>query len=1613
MARLSVLPGALLAALLIAVPAVADPEAGVDEHLARAEAALAAHRPADAASELRGAMVGVAAVDTRSSVIVERFVRAATELAGADLDPSGGVPRLAAAREQVPAGAANRLERIALDRALVAALLAAGTRSGLPRAPEDELLGRTSLPWEDASLLLEEIAALDPGLAAHAFTSAAALAAATTPRAPSVLAWAERAAALGDPGASVLVAAALAALGREPEALARLEGAASPEAGALALSLRAPAIELERALEGRVTVHFRNVESLAVVARPIALDVALDDALLALRTERDGSLDLASLAAAGRLEGAVNGPEIALLTTRVVPSAHGETLSVSLPEGNALVVEARGAGASTRMLLLRPRVVLLATRHEDGVALALCLASTGAPAPGRITLVQVADDVRGGKPVHFAASSGVPTDESGLAFAPLDARFSRVYAVAHADEGGVAWLAEPLEAPPRSSPERPLVAAFFERALLRKGEIARARVLVRRARTERGRRVLVHPGAGEKVQVLLVDAREKALAEREVTLDADGSAGFEAPLPPGFEGRVRLRARVEGEPALTESGECIVAEPGSASLEAELVGPTWAPPGAPVRFELHAHDPAGSPVAFARVDWRASFEPAWEAEREPGGRLLAVTPPALFAPPALFDAVATDASGTAAIALPAFSGEGRLVLRALVRDVTGREGVARAVAALAPSIPRLQVEWDRRFLAAGDDFALDVTARGLDGRPLEVVKGTLEVTGPGGARVSSSEIATNKEGRVRGTVKLAGSGVYEVAFVGSGSPARGGTEVFVLGRDGALASHRERLALVPERDRYTPGETARFLVTAPEAWADAHAVVSARDDRGLVRAGFPRAVPLAKGVALIEVPLDAGWAPGLELEVVCPREGALERASARVHVGLVEDLDVEVTADKPLYKPGEKPVVRVRVHGVDGLPRRGASVALSLEDADVVEAALGLAPGEAPLLPRRHAAPLPPPGFIALGTDDNGIAQTTLTLPDAPGRTCVRARVLARDGRFGADSHVLVARRRLALDAGFPAAVELGDELVATVSVRNDGEKPATATLSLASAATDVLALEGEASRRFDVPPHGLATLHVRVRPKKAGHAKLEAKLASPGEDETLSVTLTVSAPTLVPVSAATATVGSDTAPVDSVDLVAPIASSVLLRVESPAAVLGDLVSELAAGDPAVAFVPALLARRALESVAFEAIAKRHGVDPAQLLAPGETGKLPRDPRRNPIFSKVRVGLLAEEGQAALAARLTPGGWSWRAGGEADLEATSAALEALARAKEAGAPVAPELLAKGAAALAVLLEKAGGSSGLARAEAALALVRAGHAAPLDKIAAGLGADAREGRVVLALAAVLAAGTGPDAPRAREAASGVLREGRATSAAGAARDLELHLLLAPDGSPASTYADAAIASRPVTALADPRGEAALARALADYVRLAKPAALSGTVVVSAHGKRVAELKLAADDPLLTDAAIVVEPKAPLGTLALMRSKGSRVAVSVVALGPETPGPLERRVETLARTLAAEGDARWLRACWTPGSLHVGGIARLELTLRTTSPMDHVAIEQPLPAGFELLGSAPIAVDHLAPGEHRFTLLARPGVAGRFLLPPARLSVAGVPATAGNEVRLLVE
>ena len=218
--------------------------------------------------------------------------------------------------------------------------------------------------------------------------------------------------------------------------------------------------------------------------------------------------------------------------------------------------------------------------------------------------------------------------------------------------------------------------------------------------------------------------------------------------------------------------------------------------------------------------------------------------------------------------------------------------------------------------------------------------------------------------------------LYAVATTkdANGNVSRAVTSVWVVGDDAWWfgGDNGDRMDLVPEKQEYKAGETAKFQVRMP--FREATALVTV--EREGVLSSFVTSISGSNPV--IEVPMDGGYAPDVFVSVMAIRgrvtgwsqwtanlakdwgmpfskDGASETAlvdlakpSYRIGIAKVKvgweghRLDVKVKADKEKYSVRDTATVDVQINQPDGKPAAQADVAFAAVD----EALLQLAPND-------------------------------------------------------------------------------------------------------------------------------------------------------------------------------------------------------------------------------------------------------------------------------------------------------------------------------------------------------------------------------------------------------------------------------------------------------------------------------------------------------------------------------------------------------------------------------------------------------------------------------------------------------------------------------------------
>ncbi len=345
---------------------------------------------------------------------------------------------------------------------------------------------------------------------------------------------------------------------------------------------------------------------------------------------------------------------------------------------------------------------------------------------------------------------------------------------------------------------------------------------------------------------------------------------------------------------------------------------------------------------------------------------------------------------------------------------------------------------------------------------------------------------------------------------------RSSREVWVSGGEEAWyeAEDHDRIDVLPEKQEYQPGESARFQVQMPFRRATALVTVE--------REGISRhQITILEGTgATVEVPLEAADAPNVFVSVLVVRgrvEGtaptafvdlgkpAYKLGFASVRVGWARNrLEVKVQPDQEVYRVRETGRARIRVTAADGQPPPpNSEVAVAVVDEGLLE----LAPNpswnllETMMAERGHGVQTSTAQMHVVGKrhfglkavpqgggggrqatrelfdtllfwkgrvrlDAQGEAEVVFPLNDSV--TSFRIVAVASGGvdRFGTGSASIRSTQELTLFPGVPPTAREGDRFPAEFTVRNSSPGELAARLTL-----EVPELKLSQTRRVQLRP--------------------------------------------------------------------------------------------------------------------------------------------------------------------------------------------------------------------------------------------------------------------------------------------------------------------------------------------------------------------------------------------------------------------------------------------------------------------------------------------------------------------------------------------------------------
>ena len=330
------------------------------------------------------------------------------------------------------------------------------------------------------------------------------------------------------------------------------------------------------------------------------------------------------------------------------------------------------------------------------------------------------------------------------------------------------------------------------------------------------------------------------------------------------------------------------------------------------------------------------------------------------------------------------------------------------------------------------------------------------------------------------------------------------------------ATDNDRIDLLPEKKRYEPGDTASFQVRMP--FREATALVTV--EREGVIDTYVR--PLTAAEPVFTIPVKKAYAPNVYVSALVVRgrvasvqptalvdlgKPAYKLGIAPLRVGWsANELKVQVTSDKQVYKVRDKASVKVKVARADGsAPPAGAEVALAAVDVGLLELMpnaswdlletmmqqrslqVQTATAQMQVVGKRHfgrkAVPHGGGGGKGGGRelfdtllfwkarvtlDANGEASVQVPINDSLTAFRIVAIASAQADLFGTGRTEVRSSQDLILLSGLPALVREGDRFRAGFTLRNTTDAAVKVTLGATAAGTalarqDVALEAGEA----------------------------------------------------------------------------------------------------------------------------------------------------------------------------------------------------------------------------------------------------------------------------------------------------------------------------------------------------------------------------------------------------------------------------------------------------------------------------------------------------------------------------------------------------------------------
>ncbi len=584
--------------------------------------------------------------------------------------------------------------------------------------------------------------------------------------------------------------------------------------------------------------------------------------------------------------------------------------------------------------------------------------------------------------------------------------------------------------------------------------------------------------------------------------------------------------------------------------------------GAPIKATVKADYYFGAAVPNAKVHYTVTRQPRfrwwypWLAmDVMPMAKMWM---PWHWAPPAVIASgdVKTLANGTVAITVPTPTGateDADYTFEAKVTDASDREITGSASFPVTRAAFDLNITSDRYVYAPGDKVDVRASVQETNGTPAIGVQVELKAELIDNNGTATLKYKTNKATGLDGSIKqvflASNKGQYlftVTAKDAAGNKVTANRTIWIQDQSGGIDWQWTQAEIIPDREIYTAGDYAFFLVKSPIK--NGTGVFTLESTQMQRRVTFS----IKGGLGIVVLPIAATMAPNVFATVMIPTKDGLALAEKEIQVPPTDNLvNVTITADKAEYRPGETAKLKVKARNSKGQPVR-AEIALSLVD----EALFGLREdttpklsetffskiwngvttaggqgGGGPILFKAFNVALAPSAMTGaqaagskgareyfpdtmrwianLTTDANGDATVTQKVADSLTTWRLTARAVTQDTTVGETVTSVLVRKDLVVRLATPRTFVEGDEMNLVGIVHNLSRQTGNVTVKLEAQGVQLL---DPATKTMSIAKGDLARVEWRIKINEAGRAVLTASANASWDQDALRLTIPVAA---------------------------------------------------------------------------------------------------------------------------------------------------------------------------------------------------------------------------------------------------------------------------------------------------------------------------------------------------------------------------------------------------------------------------------------------------------------------------------------------------------------------